>query len=588
MPTTFPMRRGALIAAAASALLLGTVLRAAERAPERPELEALTSPHEARGELDALCRALLDVVIKRPASRAASLAWIQLEQRLVDSSAEVRRLARQRLQALAPDTAFAGAADRDRALANRDRALALLAHLEAQAGAYEQAQALQDRRGLVRRWLVVGPFGVSPNGDHERVFPPERLGADTPLDLARGFDERGRSRRWRPAEIAGIEDRLVPAGFLEPTNGSAYLLTHLRWRSDRRAQLRITSGASLRLWCNGVRALEVDRARAWGPRTYTVDLVPEGGWQRLLLKVSPANAAVTVTIAGVQGSPRLEITERPALATAPGGRARLLPARAALPERPDGNDADALFATGVEWFAAGAIPDAVGLLSDALERRPGDPWIRLWLARALSRTPHLGAQRRRSEAERHWQTLQQQAPDLYPVRLHTALALKDEGKPVEAFRALAALARDVPDAIAPLREAVSLAVAHRWWREAQDMLARWRARRPASAAALVAAARVAEQRGNPHDAMALLTTAWRHDRSDRANALALLRLALAAGDTGRAQTLLASCERAWPGALEFRYQRARLALAQGDLETSCTAWEEAAERGGGMVEPWLQ
>src|SRR5207249_1378565 len=93
-----------------------------------PGYEALSSSHEASGDPDGFLKALCNVIAGEPASPAASLALLRIQEVRADAS-DVQPLApalERALQSKIPDAR------------TRDRALAILASLEAEAGSFEK------------------------------------------------------------------------------------------------------------------------------------------------------------------------------------------------------------------------------------------------------------------------------------------------------------------------------------------------------------------------------------------------------------------------------------------------------------------
>ncbi len=566
--------------------LLATVVLASVEAPihdDRFGLEALTSSDWAAGRIDRACERMLAVLERDPGSRAARLALIGLEKWLGDAGGAVRRRARARLAALCGKHAFAARGRAPRHVGNRDRALALLARLEAQAGRHAEAAKAERARGLIESWLVIGPFGWTQGAGFDRVFAPEERAFEPDFALEQPVPTWRGARRWRRLQQPLDTPLVRPAAVLPRGNGVAYLLTQVRWQPGVAAQLRVVADGSYKLWCNGRLVLEVNHERTWAQRVHTFEVTPRtDGWLRLLLKVGNAQTGVAVRVCELDAAgppPALEIRAGGPL----GEQAALQLAHARAEVAVPGKDAgvEALLAAAAQLSAARAVPEAVAALERALERQPESVWIHAQLARALERTGDLPQARRRNDARVHWRWVLEHRPGFVPARLRAAHWLDEDGDPAAAFRALRALTKACGDSPAPYRAAARLAAREGWRREERWALEGWRAMRPELAAPYLALARLAQREGDVQREVALLQRACRFDASARWARMRLARLLVRCGDVEAARAQLRAMLTDFGRRPSLLRALAQLEVAAGDDEAAARLYAEASERVGG-------
>jgi hypothetical protein len=569
-------------ALATAALALGAAAGAQEVRADAPGLEALTSGHEADGDTDAFVQQLLAVIAERPGSRAASLALLRLDEVRRRAGSEVRAAARETLSRVIDAGAFAADAPAPRNVMNRDLALGIAAGLHAEAGDWGARDAANAARGIVRRWSVVGPFGRTRSGTHDRAFPPEGLLAGAGGDTSAPLQTRRGPRRWRSVELPPAARALRAAEHLHPADGAAYLLTQLRWDGGATARVRLIATGSVKLWWNGRLVIDADHGDRWEQRTHGFEVTAAEGWQRVLVKVADAGTALSLRAVDARAGGTLAGFEvHPGDGLARSGTARMTTAAAEAAAPSEDASPQDLLAAGVELLEAGGAPQAVAALTRAAAAAPSSPFVAYHLARALERALHLPAARRANDARAQWTRVRELAPAFAPARLRAALRLDEDGKPVESFRALRALSASGAAAPAAHEAAASLARREGWQREERTELEAWRALQPGSAEPLTRLAQLARRQRDARRERSLLTGALERDRSIAWAEERLADLASASGDTAAAREIREALLARRPAAAARLRGLAGTERAAGRLPEAARLLERAATAAGG-------
>ncbi|GIW71660.1 MAG: hypothetical protein KatS3mg102_1202 [Planctomycetota bacterium] len=575
------LRVGALLALPGALPAAG----AAEPLLDVPGYEALTSSAEARGDLDGFVAQLTAVIAERPGSQAGALALARL--------AEVRRqaprgsaIARPVLERLFAERAFAGAGS-EPALrtANLDRALALLAALRAEAGDWQGAAAVQQQRGVVRHWLLAGPFGLSGQGAHRRPFAPEQLLAQ-PAALAAaeplppGGGPPRPPRRWRAFRVPAAESVLRFGHRVQPARGVVYALAQLRAAPGAQAWVSAGSSGSYKVWWNGERIADVDRGAGYAPEEVRFPVRFGEGWQRVLIKCGGGEVSLRLLAADGSGPPpEFEVLASEQIA--PSGQAELgvpLPAVA----DPGAEAVPPLERAARGWLLAeaGVVPAGLAALQAAAQQLPASAHLQMHLARLYERAPHYPRERARNEARRHWRRALQLDPDLVPARLWQARALDEDGKPVEAFRALHALGAQAGLGQA---HAAAAAIARRegWEQQAREELLAWAALAPGDPEPLLELAELERELGAAQREEQLLRAAAALDATRLEAEERLAELAIARGAAAQAVAIQQRLLARTPDDPWRLRQLADALLAAGEPERAAALLVEAAEHAGG-------
>jgi transglutaminase-like putative cysteine protease/tetratricopeptide (TPR) repeat protein len=162
------------------------------------------------------------------------------------------------------------------------QAAMLAAHLAAERGDRQAAEALRGTLGLIERFAVLGPFGDG-RASYARPFPPEREAA-TP-EAGRSYPGKSHEVAWRAADGAVRDGALYLDGLLRPADQAvAYVAAYVHSDRARPAALRIGSAGPIKVWVGGglVLARDVVRAPALDQDAAGVRLAR--GWNRILIK----------------------------------------------------------------------------------------------------------------------------------------------------------------------------------------------------------------------------------------------------------------------------------------------------------------
>jgi len=544
-------------------------------APARdvPGYEALTSGHEAKGDARALLESLAAAVAKDPASGAASLALMRI--------GEVREDAMAPCAALAPALEKAIAGKMPDAAA-RDRAARLLAELRAEAGDWDGARAAEAARGSIRSWLVVGPFGFTPRALHDRVFAVESSRSARAIDPGEAFEGSNGSVRWTPVELGPLADGVTPAEHIRPSGGAAYALAQLRAPAGTRAVVTVACAGSFKAWWNGALVLDVDRSSGWFPTTTRLGVVFGDGAARLLLKVTSASSEVAVRVTAADGSGPVA-----GLAAVSGGRiepmegdlgsATPIPAARA----PGAASAYARAADALELAEDGLTADALPVLEAAAIEEKSSAHLAFLYARMLEEADHIPEAKRLNDARAWVQKALARDPRFVPALERNARFIETDGKPVEAMKALRALAREHPASASLRRSAYFLARRQRWENESLEEAQALLADRPDAYAPRVLLADHYLESGNRPRALALYREALARDRNSPWIEDRVAALLSEAGVPEEAITIRKALAARYPDEPARLQNLAELLVTSGRVDDAVELLSRAAEMRGG-------
>ncbi|MFH0910854.1 MAG: hypothetical protein V1918_05055, partial [Planctomycetota bacterium] len=167
----------------------------------------------------------------------------------------------------------------------RARLLWLQANLDLRQGRPEEARNLTDELGLLRDWLILGPFDNQRGRNFETALLPET----EPIDLERAYDGLKRPVSWRAVATPEPLGFVNLDAYLSPNDEClAYALCAVYVPDDTAAALRTGSTDMLAAWLNGKPAYPFLGSRLADFDQDAVSLSLRAGWNVLLLKVGEA------------------------------------------------------------------------------------------------------------------------------------------------------------------------------------------------------------------------------------------------------------------------------------------------------------
>lgn len=159
------------------------------------------------------------------------------------------------------------------------------ARLAWRSGDVPAARDRADRLGLIREWLLLGPFD-NERGRHFDVPTPVE---SQPIDFAAPHAGLKGEVRWRPVRTTHPLGYVPLDAFFYPRNEcQAYAACAVRAAADTPAALRLGSSDMIAAWLNG---REIHRFRGQRMAHLDQDAVPcqlRAGWNLLLLKLGQA------------------------------------------------------------------------------------------------------------------------------------------------------------------------------------------------------------------------------------------------------------------------------------------------------------
>jgi tetratricopeptide (TPR) repeat protein len=534
---------------------------------------ALSSGDEARGDYASFLKALAAEVESAPASFEARLALVRIAA----------------LRPLVPDSAAILRAPLERALAairgdpeNRDRILAQLGAIHAEAGEWDRAALSLRERGVVRDWLVVGPFGRSRRGAHDRAFPVEAAQRAPALDIEEPFDGRGRKVRWRKATLGSLDPVLEPGERIWPASGAAYALAQVRAPAGSKALVSVACKGSFKVFWNGREVVDFDRSDAYLPREAQFEVTFGEGWQRLLVKDSTLGEGVGVRIVAADGSgplPGLEVASGDRIEPLGGPPASVEPLS---PLRFRGQDGGWALAGGAVLLdEAGLGPEALPLFEKAIAALPASPHVRFFYGAALERAWHLPETRRKNDARRQYARALELDPKFAPALEREARFFDEDGKPDEALRALRKLGADFPGFAGARLSAARICRRQGWDAEMVEEAQKLLEVAPRSTEGRLFLADYYERKGDASRALALYQEAAAIDCNLRIAVEKLASLLLRRGDAEAAEKIVRPIVERNPEDRALRRRLAEILRAKGDLAGAARVYRELSDLCGG-------
>lgn len=571
--TPKPRRSFGVFSVVGGSVLLLCASAAAAADVDVPGYEALTASEEARADGDGFLRRLAAVVAKDPASEAAALALLRIEDSrgdAADGSAAIRPALEKAAAAKVPDPLA------------RDRALRLLAALQAEAGEWDAARATLARRGEIKDWLVVGPFGFTRRALHDRVFPVEIVQRAATIDVGEMFDGSAGKVGWRKAAIGPLAEGVAPSESIQPESGCAYALAQVRAPEGTKAVLSIACGGSFKAWWNGQLVADADRTADWHPSRIQAAVVFGSGWNRLLVKDTQSRAEIAAflvredgggTIDGLEVEAGLRVQPRDGSP----GSARELP----LPAAPAGAGGFAKAAVGLALSDLGLDALALPLIEAAAKEEPRSAHLAWLHSRALEAADHLPATRRANDARAALERALERDPKFVPALERKARFLDDDGKPEEAVKALRALAKEVPGCAAARVSAAAIARRQGWEAESLEEIRAAAALRPRAVGPRLFLGDHYWRKENRAKALELYKEALAADRSARWIEERIASMAQQQGDIATAERIRRAQLDRYPNEAGPLYGLADLHRARGEPEKAAELYARAAEMKGG-------
>jgi tetratricopeptide (TPR) repeat protein/transglutaminase-like putative cysteine protease len=210
----------------------------------------------------------------------------------------------------------------------RSRAAWLRSLLMDRMGQASEASKARAELGLLTSWWVAGPFDNEGRTGHATAYGPEKklTGA---IDVSARFDGKERPVGWRSMPPIAAQGMVSLDAMLRPdTNVTAYLTTMVHVPKATRAAVRVGSAGAVKVWVDGVLALEHDVYR---PVRIDQDVAPvelRAGWNRVTVKLSTLDGAWSafVRLTAPDGAPLAGMTSSTELAhfaeSRPGAKAK--------------------------------------------------------------------------------------------------------------------------------------------------------------------------------------------------------------------------------------------------------------------------
>lgn len=468
---------------------------------------------------------------------------------------------------------------------NQDPILVALADLSERLGEREAAEAYRVRRGLLRQFLVCGPFGVAPSASLARPFPPEVAANSKTFSLEQRFEGlRQEPRPWAELRPERAGQIVSPGSVLDGSGQVLYALTHVRYTGQAPAKVWLVyRGPSARIWCNRELACKIDRNAARLPSRVRVELELRPGWNRLLFKVvGGPSARFSAQLCEAGGAP-LVLEESLLEPVEPGAAGVKRPRpRAALEALAGAEDPQrqGLYA----WSLANeGLSEEALLALESLERRASglrsQAWYQLLYARIAAEANHLPPVVRRSRAREACERALAISPGLRAAELRLAGFELADDRIVPAVKRLEALLEARPRDLLVRALLGAALLGQGWERPYQDLLEATPKDQQGLAPILQMRIRLLNSQGRREAVLPLQAQVYALDKTRVGVFQGRLAQALARGDQGAAAAAQAALNEASGASAQDRALSERgLARSLGQRARALAAlrtWVEA-------------
>ena len=522
----------------AALLLLATLLPGLPQvsAAETGLLElALRNPNERDGNYDRFALDLLEAIPRFKTDPRVEL----LAHRLNDSVGSMRNSLAM-VEGLEKLLAAGLPGDTHWILSN------LLVDLYKRTGRFDEVLALKSKNGILTRFLIIGPFGKDMNGPISRSFPPEEE-----IDLASRYKDGWQQLRWRQVRRKRLYATLDPFNHVYPNIGIPYLLCQVHSTVRRNAVLNVLAGAEIKIWLNGVLAIDDTTRKEYLPIHRRTGIRLEKGWNRILVK---ANTRLLLRLTDTMGHP----FDDGALEEEAGLKLHQLPADATGtwkgPYSPASEDAwSRLLATAGKKPLALALEHsglsmihktngrndlAVARAAEAIALAPEDPWIQHHAATVFQGATYLPPAQARNRASDAWEKALKLNEDFLPAYTGLARILQQDQKADEAASSLRGVLEKHPEFLAGLKSLQTIYSGLKWETEEKQVLDRIGKLAPGSSTPWATEAARYRRRDNPRKALEYYGEAYRRNRSRASLLSSMANLSSSLGGRDEAYKLL--------------------------------------------------
>jgi tetratricopeptide (TPR) repeat protein len=370
-----------------------------------------------------------------------------------------------------------------------------LGDLYRSAGREEDRTALWAGDGFLRRWAVIGTFGIGGQSQLRRPFPPERE-----IDARATYPGRKGPVSWRvPPRPPASDQYVAPGRWIYPRDGVAYLLSQIKAPREMEAVLHLGSRFPMALWVNG-RAVASEDPASDQPERRAVGLRLGEGFNSILLKMAiKGDTRFWARLAGPDGEPLKDVSlDEPILEKDGSGAERLLvhplgkvpeplwdgPFRSgavsgwkkSLEElvkagAPAPVEADARAGLALLLLHLGEEEQAVFQMERAVPLRPDDAVLSARSGEVLLGAYYLPRDHVRNRARLAFETALRLDPGLLPAYLPLARMLLEDNEPARAAEKLEEALKTRPAFLAARLQLLDLYQARGWDAEAEAALA---------------------------------------------------------------------------------------------------------------------
>ena len=163
----------------------------------------------------------------------------------------------------------------------RSRLKCRYGNLLASTGDIVSARKTFNELGVIRKWVVVGPFSNERGAGFNEAYGPEKS-----RDFSASYDGKARKVSWKEIPADSYDAVISLDDISRPRDEAAsYAAVAVRMEKDTQAVLRVGCDDGLKSWVNGVEVISAKVRHSLGFDQHNKSIMLANGWNLIVLKI---------------------------------------------------------------------------------------------------------------------------------------------------------------------------------------------------------------------------------------------------------------------------------------------------------------